>query len=138
MSETPYTENDLRTEAARQHAELTEDPDFTGTGERMSDSPAHADGRSDTTWSRLLDPEGDYSDAYSEAQQKVHDLITGAADVSEWAVNLGADGLEPDDHALDAGKNRVRVHFAFAPDISDADRADIVDQFAKFMTTDLS
>ncbi|MGV2914464.1 hypothetical protein [Streptomyces alfalfae] len=44
MTETPYTDDDLRTEAARQHASLTDDPDFVGVGEAATASlPAPAD-----------------------------------------------------------------------------------------------
>ena len=37
MTDRPYTDDDLRAEAARQHAALTEDPDFMGVGEQMQD-----------------------------------------------------------------------------------------------------
>lgn len=124
MTDRPYTNDDLRAEAARQHSSLTEDPDFMGVGEQMQDTeipsllpPAEADGAEGPHWDELLD-----EDQFDEAQRKIHDLINGAADVSEWAVNLGADGLEPDEHqfTLSAGhKPIIRVHFGFAPGLSD-------------------
>ncbi|MFF7485592.1 hypothetical protein ACFZBC_08850 [Streptomyces luteogriseus] len=124
MSDLPYTDDDLRAEAARQHATLTEDPDFVGVGEQMQDTeipsllpPAEADGAEGPHWDELLD-----EDQFDEAQRTIHDLINGAADVSEWAVNLGADGLQPDEHqfTLNAGpKPIIRAHFGFAPELSD-------------------
>jgi hypothetical protein len=121
MTDRPYTDDDLRAEAARQHAALIEDPDFMGVGEQLDGTPIPStavDLEPETgeplemsrAWSHL----GDHD--FDEAQQKIHDLITGAADVSGWAVGLGADGLEPDEHQLtwSAGQQPiVRVHFAF-------------------------
>ncbi|MFE0329039.1 hypothetical protein ACFW08_20100 [Streptomyces sp. NPDC058960] len=109
MSDRPYTDDDLRAEAASQHAALLRDPDFMGIGERMDDD----------TW-RNLGP-----DDFEAAQRAVDDLLTKAADISEWAVNLGADGLEPSLNVLNIDGDDtpiVRVHLAFHPDMSDADR----------------
>ncbi|MFC8423986.1 hypothetical protein ACFUN7_24425 [Streptomyces sp. NPDC057236] len=116
----PYTDDDLRAEAARQHANLTEDPDYVGVGKQMEDawvpSVETTEDGSARKWGELLDPEQDGTAAYDEAQRKIHDLINGAADTSEWAINLGADSLQPDSHQLtwSAGEQPiVRVHFAF-------------------------
>ncbi|MBZ6211700.1 hypothetical protein KVH31_34965 [Streptomyces olivaceus] len=131
MTDHPYTDHDLRAEAARQHAALTEDPDFMGVGEQMEDgwvpSVETTEDGSARTWKQLLvvdDETGDDEDytAFGEAQRKIHGLIQGAADVSEWAVNLGADNLEPStEHAitLNAGRPIVRVYFAFEPGMSE-------------------
>jgi hypothetical protein len=143
MDNQPYTDTDLRTEAARQHATLIKDPDFMGVGEMMQDSevaslapqhtaedidgqPNDADG---VTWSQLLPPEADDCEAYDLAQNGIYDLIQGAADVSEWAINLGADGLEPEDHQItvNAGRPIARIHFAFEPGMSDEMRAALVE-----------
>lgn len=153
MPDLPYTDADLRAEAARQHAELTDDPDFMGVGEQMQDSevaslaPQHtaedgdgqlndADG---ATWSQLLPPEVDDCEAYDLAQNQIYDRITGAANLSEWAVNLGADGLEPVGANLNiqdtAGDDRVRLHFAFAPDMDKAARQALVDRVADVIRT---
>lgn len=117
MTDHPYTDEDLRAEAARQHATLTEDPDFMGVGERMEDQEVTPGGG--VSWN-------DFSEeTYDTAQRSIHDLINGAADVSEWAINLGADGLEPDEHQFTLctdEKPIIRVHFAFAPELSDAAR----------------
>ncbi|MGX1116364.1 hypothetical protein RKD37_001727 [Streptomyces ambofaciens] len=91
MTERPYTDTDLRAEAARQHDQILDEAlEFVGVGESMQDayvgSTLH--GEEGSTWSELVDGE-----AFGEAQEKIHALIRGAADVSEWAVNLGAAGL---------------------------------------------
>ena len=71
-------------------------------------------------------------------------LSFGAADVSEWAVNLGADGLQPDAHTLQLGEDpgdgdrpRVRMHFAFHPDMPDADRDHFVMALSKVVLRNL-
>ncbi|MEH0417881.1 hypothetical protein [Streptomyces sp. B21-083] len=142
MTDQPYTDTDLRAEAARQHATLAEDPDFMGVGEQMEDASVEStdDGDSSLTWTELLVPQGAGAshEAFGEAQRKIHDLINGAADVSDWAVNLGADGLEPHGRAIDLGDRRVRIHFAFAADMSDDDRADLISQLAAFVTHGLT
>ncbi|MFB6626472.1 hypothetical protein ACFCWD_28890 [Streptomyces sp. NPDC056374] len=134
MTERPYTDADLRAEAARQHAALTEDPDFVGVGEQMEDArvgsvEAKGDG-SGRTWAELLADEGDWDGPYEEAQGRIHDLINAAADVSDWAVALGADGLEPSDGVLSLkgdDKPIVRVHFAFDPDMPDEMRESFIE-----------
>jgi hypothetical protein len=130
MTDRPYTDEDLRLEAAAQHAVLTEDPDFMGVGEGMEDSiVASTEDGGGKTWAELLPYEADGGEAYNDAQRKIHDLIPGA-DVSEWAVNLGADGLEPSDEhviTLDGdGKPIARIHFAFEPGMPDETRAALV------------
>lgn len=137
MTDQPYTNADLRTEAARQHAALTDDPDFTGVGEMMQDSNVHSSGAGNDskTWDELLPYDGDEGDAYEEAQRRVCTLVHGAADLSSWAVNLGADGLQPSEQRLDIGDSRARVHFAFAPDMSEADRRDFISMIAATVIT---
>ena len=80
MTDRPYTDDDLRAEAARQHATLSEDPDFMGVGEQMEDryiestvvsqdpedEPEELTG---STWSEALD-----KDEYDAAQRAIHDL----------------------------------------------------------------
>ncbi|WP_405479974.1 hypothetical protein [Streptomyces anulatus] len=127
MPEKPYTDEDLQAEAARQIKYTLDNVETDGLLEASTYDLGN--GR---RWEEL--PEGDWR----EALRSIDELVEGAADVSEWAVNLGADGLEPDSRALDAGERRVRVHLAFAPDISDDDRADLVGQFAAFMTYGLT
>jgi hypothetical protein len=144
MAERPYTDDDLRAEAARQHAGLTEDPDFMGVGEAMEDSeveslaprhePQDIDGQPNdadgVTWNQLLPFEADEGAAYRTAQHAIYDLINGAADVSEWAVNLGADDLEPLPEQLTAHTQDgpwFRLHFAVRPDMPDDMRRALVE-----------
>ncbi|MFD6415970.1 hypothetical protein [Streptomyces sp. NPDC060194] len=132
MPDRPYTDDDLIAEAARQHAGLTEDPDFMGVGERMQNSeiesllpPEEADGAEGPHWDDLLD-----EDEFDEAQRKIHDLVLDAADTSLWAVQLGADGLEPDEeYALTVNlgeKAGARILFAFDPDMPEDMRTALV------------
>jgi hypothetical protein len=111
----PYTDADLRTEAARQHKTLTEDPDFMGIGEQMGDT---------APWDSLGD------DDFETAQRAVDDLLGKAADVSKWAVNLGADGLEPSpDQITVSGDDRpiARIHVAVTPDMPTEVRAALIE-----------
>ncbi|MEE1774479.1 hypothetical protein PUR34_41490 [Streptomyces sp. JV185] len=135
MTDQPYTNADIRAEAARQHASLTEDPDFMGVGEAMEDSVVEStdDGTCGRqTWDELLvgpTPNDEY-EAYNTAQRKIHDLIKGAASLSEWAVNLGADGLDPEEHSITIGADEkpiARIHFAFEPGMPDEMRTALVE-----------
>jgi hypothetical protein len=119
----PYTDTDLRAEAASCLAALSIGP--TAPDIRRSlpgtyvDSHRTEDGGA--TWDDLLGEEG-----LGAAAGKIHGLVDGAADVSEWAINLGADGLEPSsDHVTVTGDDRpiVRIHLAFDPGMPAAARA---------------
>jgi hypothetical protein len=129
MTDLPYTDADLRTEATRQHADLTEDPDFGGVGEQMINTviPSRSSWSSQAWWHSLEDGPGD-GQQFEEAQRAIHDLINGAADTSAWAVNLGADGLTPDGHHADFGHHPdgtgplMRLHFAFHSEADETDR----------------
>jgi hypothetical protein len=136
MPDRPYTDDDLRAEAARQHAALTQDPDFMGVGEQMDGTEVSSlttdddDVSTGETWDELLPYNHDDGNAFNEAQRKIHKLISGAADVSGWAVALGADGLEPVESVLTLqadGRPIVRVHFAFDPDMPDEMRNSFVE-----------
>jgi hypothetical protein len=78
----------------------------------------------DDTWRSLSE------DDFELAQNHIADLITGAADVSEWAVELGADGLEPGARVIDIGWNdgplMARIHIAFALDMPEDERKQLV------------
>jgi hypothetical protein len=152
MADRPYTDDDLRAEAARQYATLAEDPDFMGVGEQMEYAIVEStdDGTcARETWHELLvapTPDDEY-EAYGEAQKQIHDLINGAAEISEWAINLGADGLEPAAHTFqlgaqgvgdgDAEEPFVRLHFAFGPNVAEEDRDRWVVQLARVITQNL-
>jgi len=124
----PYTDEDLRVEAASQHHALTEDPDYMGIGEAMDDDTVASTETSGggKTWGQLL-PDGNDFDA---ARDAISRLISKAADVSEWAINLGADGLEPsNDHVITLdgdGKPIARIHFAFEPGMPEEMRTALV------------
>ncbi|MEU9198874.1 hypothetical protein [Streptomyces sp. NPDC048332] len=147
MSDQPYTNDDLIAEAARQHATLTEDPDFMGVGEAMEGAGIESQGPEEDEegfvdpaaqawqWDELLD-----EDEFSAAQRKIHDLINGAADVSAWAVQLGADGLQPEDHTLSVDADDrplVRLHMAFAPELDDAARVSFTAGLARVIADGL-
>ena len=121
MTERPYTDDDLRAEAARQLVQSAWDPDLVSVGEQMQGQEVTPDGGVD--WD-------DFSDeTFEAAQHSIHDLINGAADVSEWAVNLGADGLQPYDGQLTLDgddKPFARIHFAFDPDMPEDMRLALV------------
>jgi hypothetical protein len=122
MTERPYTESGLRAVAARVHETSARDSDH-----RVSSAVKRQ-------WGAQLD-----ADQLDEAGDALITVLDRTADTSRWAVDLGNDGLKPHPSALDAGDGpRFRVHFAFAPDMSDDDRADIVGQFAAFMTHGLT
>ena len=136
-----YTDADLRAEAARQHQTATEDPDFVGIAEQMDgaliestivdpDPETGTEPITGRTWDSLS------PDEFGKAHRAIDDILGRAADVSDWAINLGADGLEPSEQRLDVGSGpRVRIHFAFASDMSEADRRDFVAEIAAAVVT---
>ncbi|MFJ9128896.1 hypothetical protein ACIRJS_32825 [Streptomyces sp. NPDC102340] len=132
MPDRPYTDDDLRAEAAYQHSTLTDDPDFLGVSERMQGSeipglmpPAEADGAEGPHWDQLLD-----EDQFDQAHREIHDLINDAADTSRWAIDLGADNLVPStEHeiTLNAGRPIARILFAFESEMPEEARTDLVE-----------
>ena len=122
MTSTPYTDNDLRTLATRVLEAAARDSD-----DRINSAVKRQ-------WGAQLD-----IDQLDEAGDALISVLDRAANTARWAVDLGADGLKPHGRALDAGDGpRFRVHFAFAADMDDDDRADLIDQFAAFMTYGLT
>ncbi|SFD13095.1 hypothetical protein [Streptomyces aidingensis] len=130
MTDTPppaYTRADLIAEAARQHKASTEDPDWTDIGEAMEGQPItpadYPPGVIPATWDDL-DP-----DAREDAQAAINKLICGAADTSEWAVNLGAAGLEPYrsiGYRVTTGGWAAAVHLAVDPGYPEEKRAELL------------
>lgn len=137
MTDQPYTDTDLRAEATRQHADLTRDPDYMGVGEQMEGQEVTPGG--EINWD-------DYRDeTFEAAQRSIHDLLTGAADVSQWAIDLGADGLEPTEHTIQLGvdpedgdRPRIRMHFAFSPDMDDDARTQFVMALSRAIARDIA
>ncbi|MGW4028210.1 hypothetical protein ACWEFL_02640 [Streptomyces sp. NPDC004838] len=139
MPDTPYTEDDLRAEAARQHRDLTRDHDAMGVGEQMDGESIPStviDLEPETgeplelcrAWSHLTD------DDFDAAQRSIHGLITGAADTSAWAIALGATGLAPGPslayQSTTAGTYDVAVHVATGPHLRDAARDELLAELA--------
>lgn len=135
MSETPeYTDDDLKDAAATAYAALIADAERVRVGELIADDPvtslapqhdpADVDGAPNdgdgVTWSGLLEPEGDHTQAFGEATERVHGLVTGAADLAPWAIQLGADGLTPSYASVDIafdGTPGIRVLFALNSEV---------------------
>lgn len=130
MTDTPYTQADLRAEAARQLALTTEDPDFMGIGERMEGSKIPS--RSDVQWDQLGDTD------FDNAQRAIDDLLSNAADVSAWAVTLGAAGLKPVadmGFRLTTGGHSLAVQIAVDPEITDQAREELVAALTEVINT---
>ncbi|SCK20311.1 hypothetical protein YUYDRAFT_02115 [Streptomyces sp. ScaeMP-e48] len=125
MTEQPYTPDDLTAEAARQHYLLTAHLNSRQVLGRLLNATVQStltqDSDTGLTWREVLTAGG-----FDETTAAITDLIRGAADVSAWAIQLGADGLQPEDHTLTVdgdGRPLVRLHCAFAPEVDDAARA---------------
>lgn len=82
----PYTDDDLRTEAARQYAEVLRAPDRLEVGDEMAGQPilSRVDDAGTMRWGQLSD------DDFHDAGNEVHQLLDSAVDMSAWSVNLGA------------------------------------------------
>ncbi|MFF7313373.1 hypothetical protein [Streptomyces sp. NPDC008137] len=123
MTDRPYTDDDLRAEAARQYKNATEDPDFSGIGEQMEGHKIPS--RDDFQWDQL----GDHD--FDTAMRAVDNLLSTAVDASRWAVELGADGLQPsNEHAITIDGNGApiaRIHFAFEPGMPESMRSALVE-----------
>jgi hypothetical protein len=141
--EQPYTDDDLRAEAARQLSAHGPGAGREQTYAAMLD--ALIESTRDTggpTWSEALE-----ASALNAPADAINSLINGAADVSQWAVNLGADGLQPEEHTLQLGAKGpdpedpdqpfVRLHFAFHPDATAEDRDRFVRELSKVVLRNL-
>lgn len=133
-TEPPYTNADLRAAAMDQHAAALSDPDFVGIGEQLEGRYVRYE-VVDQDHGGMMPPPGTprwdelSEDDFDAAQRAIDDLLGKAAPISEWAISLGADGLEPTGHVvgMQAGdKHIVRIHFAFDPDLPDDVRDDLV------------
>lgn len=114
--------NDILTEAARQHANLTQGADPVSVGEQMADRPLNT--KSDTTWGDLSD------ELFEHAAMDILKAVDGAADLSLWAVSLGAFGLEAEEDAVifggSANKPSCAILFAFSGDVPKEDRRELM------------
>lgn len=123
MPDGPYTDIDLITEAARQHHRLTQKPNRSAVLVSMDESGFFQEATSHQ-WKTISEEQVD------AAHNRVYSLIENAANVSAWAIQLGADGLAPYPYRVDApspdGVVRARIHFAFDPSLSSMDRLAVI------------
>lgn len=116
MTDRPYTDDDLRDAAALMHYALTTEPNPADADTVLSAHPA---------WANVEVG----SDEEGQLRESVVELVSGAADVSEWAINLGTDGLQPSTEyeiTLNTDRPVARIHFAFAPTMPKGMRAALV------------
>lgn len=134
-TELPYTDADLRAAAMDQHAAALRDPDFVGIGEQLEGRYVRYEVVNQGHGGVMPPPGTPRWDELSEddfdaAQRAIDDLLGKAAPISEWAINLGADGLEPTGHRIEIagpdGGVAVRLHFAFDADMPTATRGSVV------------
>ncbi|MGW4825036.1 hypothetical protein ACWEP4_40540 [Streptomyces sp. NPDC004227] len=82
MTDLPYTDDDLRTEAATQLRAARDPETFEVTIEGHK-----IPSRGDFQWDQLND------DDFHDADREISELLEGAVDVARWSVDLGANGL---------------------------------------------
>lgn len=123
MTPPVYNDADLRSEAAYCVRALVGLPDVAeilrSLPETYVESHREDDGTGNT-WGDLLDKQG-----LADVARKVRALLDSTADIAQWAVDLGADGLEPSPHVLNLDgddKPIVRLHMAFDPAMPERDR----------------
>lgn len=124
MTDRPYTDADLRAEAASCLASLGILPTVADIRRSLPDTYIDShftpDSGADATWSAVVGEDG-----LDVPVREIHALIQGAANTAEWAVDLGADGLEPTAHVINldnADGPFVRLHLAIHPDMPEVDR----------------
>lgn len=89
MTDFPYTDTDLRVEAARQYAEVLRAPDRLEVQDEMQGTPIPSrsgDGQT-VRWGQLS------GDDLHDAANDVHELLDDAPDLSRWAINLSGNVL---------------------------------------------
>lgn len=122
-----YTEEDVRAEAARQYKEILSDSGYTSVGERM-------DGES--RWRGLDD------DDWDKAANAVEDLLDKVADLSRWAVDMGAEALVPAMEEVtirdNTGRAIMRVHFAFEPELTRESQTSVMGSVAQHLSNTLA
>lgn len=90
MTAFPYTDADLRHEAARQFAEILRSPDLAEVGDEMRNTPipsASSNDETGLTWGHL--PYDDFHDARNQVQE----LLDDAPNLSRWVIDLSASVL---------------------------------------------
>lgn len=121
MGDRPYADQDLCSAAALMHYAMTTEPNPTDADSVLSGHPA---------WAHVEVG----SDEEDTLRESVVELVSGAADVSQWAINLGADGLQPHARAINIGWNdgplQARIHIAFPAAMPDGERDQFVTDIA--------
>lgn len=122
-----YTEEDVRVEAARQYKEILSDADSLSVMERMADR---------SPWGPLEE------DALADAEEKVSSEMKRAADLSRWAVDMGAEALVPaaDEVTIrdNTGRAIMRVHFAFEPELTRESQTSVMGSVAQHLSNTLA
>ncbi|MFF2100900.1 hypothetical protein [Streptomyces sp. NPDC058202] len=85
MSDVPYTDNDLRAEAADQLRAAVADATLS---ESLVIEGHKIPSRGDTQWDQLSD------DDFHEADREISEFVEYAVDIARWSVDLGANGLK--------------------------------------------
>ncbi|MGW7617345.1 hypothetical protein ACWGLG_16060 [Streptomyces antimycoticus] len=137
MTDSPHTNADLRATAAEVVATAIREITPSEIADRMdrnyvqSTNPGDGNGR---TWAQLLNRGDLDTTEFLATRQQVDDLIRDAADVSEWAIQLGAANLTP--HPAMAwqstsGRYNVAVQVATANDLIPAARDELITEIRK-------
>ncbi|WP_327671876.1 MULTISPECIES: hypothetical protein [unclassified Streptomyces] len=134
MTERPYTDDDLRDQAAGLIQCISSPPTLDDVKQWLTDawipSIRTEDSGPEATWGGILD-----AGEVRTAADHINSLIEGAADTSTWGVHLGADNLVPStEHQLTLDgddKPFARILFAFEPDMSDEMKNSLVTSLAQ-------
>lgn len=137
MTDHPYTNADLRATAAEFIATAIQGITPSEIADRMDRNYVQSTNRGDEsrrTWEQLLNGDGLDTTEFLAARQQIDDLIRDAADVSEWAIQLGAAGLTP--HPAMAcqstsGRYNVAVQVATANDLLPDARDELIAEIRK-------
>lgn len=119
MSDVPYTDEDLRAEAADQLRAAIADANLT---ESLAFEGHKIPSRGDTQWDQLGD------DDFHEADREIGEFVEYAVDVARWSVDLGACGLKrTNELAWGRGGNAwdLAIQIAHRPGLSDGLRTAI-------------
>lgn len=133
-----YTDEDLRIEAARQHATLVEDHVHSVVGEMMLGSRIPSVTSEETTayWDNLSPGE------FDSAEREIDRLLTSSANISSWAIAMGDDTMNPSPHQLDVrgpdGKTVGRVYLAIDPAMPDGLHRNLVNGIADVINKNMT
>jgi len=123
MTGRPYTDDDLRAEAARQIKHTLDNLDTDGLLE--ASTYELGDGQ---RWEQLDERD------WREALREVDELLDSAADVSRWAIDLGAGGLTPratHGWLSTTGSWEVAVQIATSDELTESARNELIAEIRK-------